>query len=150
MTPRLDLYNASPDIFKAWFAFSQKVADCGLEPSLLELVKIRSSQINGCANCLNMHTSDAHKAGETDQRIHLLAAWHEAPCYTPRERAALEWTEHMTQIATQRAPDAVHAALAEQFTPAEQVQLTLVITVINGWNRLAVGFNIYDPSMGWK
>lgn len=150
MTPRLNLYTASPDIFKAWFAYSQKVAECGLEKPLLELVKIRASQINGCANCLNMHTSDARKAGESEQRIHLLAAWREAPCYTDRERAALDWTEHMTQIATSRAPDAVHAALAAQFTQAEQVQLTLAINVINGWNRLAVGFNFYAPELGWK
>lgn len=149
MTPRLNLYTASPDIFKAWFAYSEKVAACGLEKPLLELVKIRASQINGCANCLNMHTAEARKAGESEQRLHLLAAWHEAPCYTDRERAALDWTEHMTQIATSRAPDAVHAALAAQFTPAEQVQLTLAINVINGWNRLAVGFNIYAPDLGW-
>ena len=150
MAPRLNLYTASPDIFKAWYAFSQAVADCGLETSLLELVKIRASRINGCANCLNMHTSDARKAGESEQRIHLLAAWHEAPCYTDRERAALGWTEHVTEIATRRAPDAVHAALAAQFTEAEQVQLTLAINAINGWNRLAVGFNIYAPDLGWQ
>lgn len=150
MPPRLDLHHASPDIFKAWYAYSLKVAECGLEKPLLELVKIRVSQINGCANCLNMHTFDARRAGESEQRIHLLAVWREAPCYTPRERAALDWTEHMTQIATCRAPDALHEALAAQFTPAEQVQLTLAINVINGWNRLAVGFNFYAADMGWK
>ncbi|WP_206245353.1 carboxymuconolactone decarboxylase family protein [Novosphingobium terrae] len=150
MTPRADIYKASPEVFKAWYALSQKLAACGLEPSLLELVKIRSSQINGCANCLNMHTAEARRAGETEQRLHLLAAWHEAPCYSERERAALDWTDHMTDIATKRAPDAAYAALAAQFTPAEQVELTLAINVINGWNRLAVGFNVYAPEMGWQ
>ncbi len=150
MTPRADIYKASPEVFKAWYTLSQKLAACGLEPSLLELVKIRSSQINGCANCLNMHTAEARRAGETEQRLHLLAAWHEAPCYSERERAALDWTEHMTDIATKRAPDATYAALAEHFTPAEQVELTLAINVINGWNRLAVGFNVYAPEMGWQ
>src|SRR3546814_16170727 len=91
-----------------------QVGDSGIEKSLLELVKIRASQINGCANCLNMHTADARKAGETEQRIHLLAAWHEAPCYTDRERAALAWTEHLTEIATKRAPDAIYEARSEE------------------------------------
>jgi AhpD family alkylhydroperoxidase len=150
MTPRADIYTVSPEIFKAWYALSNKVGDSGLEPSLLELVKIRASQINGCANCLNMHTAEARKAGETEQRLHLLAAWQEAPCYSDRERAALAWTEHMAEIATKRAPDPVYAALDAQFTKEEQLKLTLMINVINGWNRLAVGFNLYAPEMGWK
>lgn len=150
MTSRVPLYTASPDIFKAWYAYSLKVAECGLEKPLLELVKIRASQINGCANCLNIHTFEATKAGESQQRIHLVAAWRDAPCYTPRERAALEWTEHMTLIATMRAPDDTYAALAAQFTPAEQVQLTLAIDVINGWNRLAVAFDFYAAELGWQ
>jgi AhpD family alkylhydroperoxidase len=150
MTPRADIATASPALFKAWYAFSMQVGESGIEKSLLELVKIRASQINGCANCLNMHTCDARKAGETEQRIHLLAAWHEAPCYTDRERAALAWTEHLTEVATRRAPDAVYAALDTQFTKEEQVKLTLMIIVINGWNRLAVGFNLYAPEIGWN
>ena len=150
MTQRADIYTAAPDVFKAWYAFSTQVAQSGLEPALLELVKVRASQINGCANCLNMHTHEATRLGETPQRLHLLAAWHEAPCYTPRERAALGWTDHITQIATHHAPDAVYAALDAQFTKEEQVKLTLAITVINGWNRLAVGFNMYAPEMGWQ
>jgi len=120
-----------------------------LEHSLIELVKIRSSQINGCANCLNMHTSDARKAGETEQRLHLLAAWHEAPVFSERERAALAWVDHLTLIADKRAPDAVYAALDAQFTKEEQVKLTMMINVINGWNRLAIAFNLYDPKLGW-
>ncbi|WP_336970672.1 carboxymuconolactone decarboxylase family protein [Sphingobium aromaticiconvertens] len=150
MTPRADIYTVSPDIFKAWYNFSMLVEGSGLEKPLLELVKIRSSQINGCANCLNMHTADARKAGETEQRIHLLAAWHEAPCYTDRERAALAWTDHMTEIATKRAPDAVYEALDAQFSKEEQLKLSMAINVINGWNRLAVGFNLYAPELGWK
>jgi AhpD family alkylhydroperoxidase len=150
MQPRADIYSVSPAIFKAWYTFSEQVAASGLEKPLLELVKIRASQINGCANCLNMHTAEARKLGETEQRLHLLAAWHEAPCYTDRERAALGWTEHMTEVATRRAPDAVYAALDAQFSKEEQLKLSLAIVVINGWNRLAVGFNLYAPELGWK
>jgi len=142
MTGRLDLFTAAPAEMKAWFEMSLKIAP-KLEHSLLELVKIRASQINGCANCLNMHTADARKAGETEQRIYLLSAWHEAPCYTPRERAALAWTDAMTLVSTARAPQAVYEELAFEFTQEEQVQLTLMINVINGWNRLAVGFDLF-------
>ncbi|CDO34948.1 carboxymuconolactone decarboxylase family protein [Novosphingobium sp. KN65.2] len=150
MTPRADLAAVAPDLFKPWYAFSMQVEKCGLEKSLLELVKIRASQINGCANCLNMHTADARRAGETEQRIHLLAAWQEAPCYTKRERAALVWVEHLTEVAIRRAPDAVYAILDDQFSKEEQVNLTMLINVINGWNRLAVGFNLYAPELGWQ
>lgn len=150
MTPRADIAAVAPDLFKPWYAFSMQVEKCGLEKPLLELVKIRASQINGCANCLNMHTADARRAGETEQRIHLLAAWQEAPCYTERERAALAWVEHLTEVATRRAPDAVYAVLDQQFSKEEQVNLTMAINVINGWNRLAVGFNLYAPELGWK
>jgi len=142
MTGRLDLYSAAPAEMKAWFEMSLKIAP-KLEHSLLELVKIRASQINGCANCLNMHTADARKAGETEQRIYLLSAWHEAPCFTPRERAALAWTDAMTLVSTARAPQAVYEELAFEFSPEEQVQLTLMINVINGWNRLALGFDLF-------
>ena len=149
MDARLNPFASAPQLMQAFLAFSEDVAKSGLEPSLLELVKIRASQINGCANCLNMHTAEARKAGETEQRIHLLAAWHEAPCYSERERAALAWTEHMTLIATQRAPEVAYAALDAQFTKEEQVKLTMAIIVINGWNRIAVGFDLYDASRGW-
>ncbi len=150
MTARANPYTAAPELTQAWLAFSNKVAASGLEKPLLELVKIRASQINGCANCLNMHTYEARQAGETEQRIHLLAAWREAPCYTDRERAALAWTDHLTLVAEKRAPDDVYAALDAQFSKAEQIQLTMMINVINGWNRLAVGFDLFDPSYGWK
>ena len=150
MTPRLNPYTAAPEMVQAFLALSNKVMESGLEKPLLELVKIRSSQINGCANCINMHTFEARQAGETEQRVHLVAAWHEAPCYSDRERAALAWTEHLTLIADKRAPDDVYAALDAQFSKEEQVKLTMMINVINGWNRLAVGFNLFAPELGWK
>jgi len=150
MNTRLNTFAVSPEIMQAWLAFSDKVAESGLEKPLLELVKIRASQINHCANCLNMHTYEARQAGETEQRIALVAAWREAPCYTDRERAALAWTEHMTLIAEKGAPDDVYAVLEAQFSKEEQVKLTMAIIVINGWNRLAVGFNLFDASRGWK
>jgi len=150
MTARLNYFAAAPELMKAWFAFSNQVAASGLEKPLIELVKIRASQINGCANCLNMHTYEARQAGESEQRIALLAAWHEAPVFTPRERAALDWTDHLTQIADKRAPDQVYSAFTAQFSDEEQVKLTMAITVINAWNRIAIGFDMYDPSYGWK
>ncbi|QKS01197.1 carboxymuconolactone decarboxylase family protein [Sphingomonas sp. CL5.1] len=150
MTARLDPYAAAPALLKAWLDFSNQVTASGLEKPLLELVKIRASQINGCANCLNMHTYEARQAGETEQRIAVLAAWHEAPCYTDRERAALAWTDHLTLVADRRAPQHVYDALDAQFGKEEQVHLTMMINVINGWNRLAVGFDLYAPELGWR
>ncbi|WP_404333392.1 carboxymuconolactone decarboxylase family protein [Sphingomonas sp. MMS12-HWE2-04] len=142
MTQRLDPFAAAPAPMKAWLDMSMKIAPA-IEPDLLELVKIRASQINGCANCLNMHTAEARKAGESEQRLHVLAAWHEAPFYSERERAALAWTEALTLVSTARAPQALYDALAAQFTPEEQVQLTLMINAINGWNRIAVAFDLF-------
>ncbi len=150
MTARLNLFTAAPDITQAFLAFSTKVGESGLEKPLLHLVEMRASQINGCANCLNMHSYAARQAGETEQRLHLVAAWREAPCYSERERAALAWTEHLTLVADKRAPDDVYAALDAQFSKEEQVKLTMMINVINGWNRLAVGFGVFEPSYGWK
>jgi AhpD family alkylhydroperoxidase len=150
MTTRTSPYAAAPEMMKAWFGFSDLVGKAGLEKPLLELIKIRASQINGCANCLNMHTYEARQAGETEQRIAVLAAWYEAPCYTPRERAALAWTEHLTLVADKRAPDHVYDALKAEFSDEEQVKLTMMINVINCWNRIAVGFEMFDPSYGWK
>lgn len=148
--PRLNAFAVAPALMKQFFDFSTMVAESGLEHQLLELVKIRASQINGCANCLNMHTSDARKAGESEQRLHLLAAWHEAPLFSERERAALAWTEHLTLVADRRTPNDVYAELDAHFTKEEQVKLTMAINMINSWNRLAVGFNLYDASLGWK
>jgi AhpD family alkylhydroperoxidase len=151
MTAHLNLFAAAPEITQAFLAFSNQVGTSGLEKPLLELVKIRASQINHCANCLNMHTYEARQAGETEQRLHLIAAWREAPCYSERERAALAWTEHLTLVADKGAPsEDMWAALAAQFSEEEQVKLTMMINVINGWNRLAVGFGLFEASYGWK
>jgi len=150
MTARANPYTNGADLVQAFLTFSNKVTASGLEKSLLELVKIRASQINGCANCLNMHTYEARQLGETEQRIGVLAAWHEAPFFTDRERAALDWTEHLTLVADKRAPQHVYDALDAQFSKEEQVQLTMMIVSINGWNRLAVGFDLFAPELGWK
>ena len=129
-------------------ALSAVATEAGLDPLLVELVKIRSSILNGCANCVNMHTVDARAHGETEQRIYLLTAWREAPCYTDRERAALGWTEALTEIAKGHTHEAAKEALNWEFTEEEQVKLTLMINIINGWNRIAVGFNLwYDMPM---
>jgi AhpD family alkylhydroperoxidase len=140
MEPRLDFYKASPDAIKAMLALSASVAKLGLEPALLELVKLRASQINGCAFCIDMHATDARKGGETERRLYAVSAWRETPFFTPRERAALAWTEAVTQISTVGAPDATYEALSAQFTDKERMDLTLAIAAINGWNRLAIAF----------
>ena len=140
MEPRLDFYKASPEASKAMIAFSAAAEKLGIEHSLLELVKLRASQINGCAFCIDMHSADARKAGETERRLYAVTAWRETPFFTPRERAALAWTEAVTQISTHGAPDDVYAALDAQFTQKEQMDLTLAISMINCWNRLAVSF----------
>jgi AhpD family alkylhydroperoxidase len=146
MTQRLNAFSVAPEAINAMQALSQHTLNSGLEHSLQELVKIRASQINGCANCLHMHTADARKAGESEARIYLLSAWRESQLFTPRERAALGWTEALTLIHETHAPDADYAALQAAFTPKEQVELTLLIGVINTWNRLAVGFRVVHPS----
>ena len=140
MEPRLDLYKTSPDAIKAMLAFSAATEKLGLEKPLLELVKLRASQINGCAFCVDMHSADARKGGETERRLYALPAWHETPFFTPRERAALAWTEAVTTIAARGAPDDLHAALCAEFTEKERMDLTLAISMINCWNRLAIAF----------
>jgi AhpD family alkylhydroperoxidase len=140
MEPRLDYFAAAPEVMKAMVGLEGAVVTSGLEKGLIELVKTRASQINGCAYCIDMHTRDALKGGETPTRLFLLDAWREAPFYTPRERAALAWTDALTLISETHAPDEDYRALAEQFSEAEIVKLTLLIATINGWNRLAIGF----------
>ena len=142
MTAKLNPFAAAPSLMKNWMDTSVVIAG-SLEPTLIELVKIRSSQLNGCANCINMHTAEARAKGETEQRIYLLSAWREAPCYTDRERAALQWTEALTQLSSGHPPASALEALQAQFSEEEQVKLTLMINVINGWNRLAVGFGLW-------
>lgn len=140
MQPRLDFYKASPDAAKAMLALEAAVNKLGLEPALLELVKLRSSQLNGCAYCVDLHSSDARKRGESERRLHAVAVWRESPFFTDRERAALAWTESLTLLSQTRAPDADYEWLSSQFDERERVNLTVAINAINGWNRLAVGF----------
>lgn len=140
MEQRLDYKLASPGAFKAMLAAEAHVHQSGLEPLLLELVKTRASQINGCAWCLDMHTKDARARGETEQRLYLISAWREAPCYSDRERAALGWTEAVTRIATQEVPDGLYAEVRRHFDEKSLVDLTLAIIAINGWNRMNVAF----------
>ncbi len=119
-------------------ALQQFVDSCGLERPLLELVKMRASQINGCAYCLDMHSKDARALGESEQRLYVLGAWREAPFYTDRERAALEWTESVTLVAESHVPDDVYERVKPHFTAEELANLTLAIVAINGWNRLSI------------
>ena len=140
MTPRLDYFAAAPRLMQAMVNLEKAVASSGLEHGLIELVKTRASQMNGCAFCIDMHTRDARKAGESEARLYLLDAWREAPHYTPRERAALAWTEALTLVASTRAPDADYDGLKPHFTEEGIVKLSLLIATINAWNRLAIGF----------
>ena len=145
MDARLNPYMVAPAAMRPMIEMSERLAADGLEHSLHELVKIRASQINGCAFCLHMHTSDARKAGEREERIYLLSAWRESNLFTARERAALAWTEALTLITQGHAPDAVYAELAGEFSEEEIVKLTLAITTINAWNRVAIGFRSVHP-----
>ena len=140
MKSRMNFYQAAPDTMKALEAVEGQIKASGLEKSLIELVKIRASQINGCAFCINMHTSDARKQGETEQRIYLLSAWRESPLYTDRERAALAWTEAVTLITNGHVPDEVFALVRGQFTDQELADLTWAVAAINAWNRVAISF----------
>jgi len=140
MQPRIDFYPASPDALKAMMALEGAVSKLPLEKSLIELVKLRASQINGCAFCIDMHTTDALKGGETTRRLFAVTAWREAPFFSDRERAALAWTESLTELSQTHAPDDVYEYVAAQFSPKEMVDLTVAISTINSWNRLAVGF----------
>ena len=140
MQQRIDYKKVAPEAYKAMQGIEAYVRGSGLEHSLLELVKTRVSQINGCAHCLDMHTKEARAAGETEQRLHLLPAWREAPFYSDRERAALAWAEAVTQISTNGVTDELYAEVRRHFDEKALVDLTLAIVGINGWNRLAVSF----------
>jgi AhpD family alkylhydroperoxidase len=140
MTQRLNYTQAAPDGFKAVYALQQYVEQSGLEHPLMELVKMRASQINGCAFCLDMHSKDARAAGETEQRLYVLNAWRDAPFYSERERAALAWTEALTCISENEVSDDLYAEVHGQFSDKELVDLSLCIIAINGWNRLAIPF----------
>ena len=140
MEPRLNAPQASPDALKAMLGLETYLAKSSIEHPLLVLVKMRASQINGCAYCLDMHSKDARAEGETEQRLYLLDAWRETDFYTPRERAALAWTEALTLIADTHAPDDVFEEVRAQFSDREIADLTLAIAAINGWNRLSIAF----------
>lgn len=138
MEQRFDYQQLTPDAYAKMAALEGYVRKSGLEPSLLELVKIRASQINGCAFCLDMHTKDARAAGEQEQRLYLLPAWREAPCYSARECAALAWTEALTRVADGGVNDGLYAELQRHFSAKEIADLTWSITTINAWNRLSI------------
>ena len=145
MKPRLNFFQAAPETIKALTALETQLQGSGLEQSLIELVKTRASHITGCAYCINMHTQDARKHGEAEQRLYLLNAWREAPIYTDRERAALAWTEAVTLISETHAPDDVYAEVRAHFSEAETVNLTMLIATINAWNRLAISMRAVPP-----
>jgi AhpD family alkylhydroperoxidase len=138
MHPRIDITKIDPAAFKAVSALQAYVDQSGLDPKLRELIKIRASQINGCAYCLIMHTRDARKIGESDDRMHLLNAWREAPVFTEKERAALAWTEALTSISEGHAPDEVYQQVRRHFSEKEIVALTAAVCAINTWNRIAI------------
>ena len=140
MQSRIDYNKAAPGVLRAMYGLQKQVEESGLEQSLLELVKTRASQINGCAYCIDMHTKDARANGETEQRLYALNAWRETPFFTERERAALAWTEAVTLITQGHVPDEVFEQARAQFTEEELSNLTLAIVAINGWNRLAIAF----------
>jgi AhpD family alkylhydroperoxidase len=145
MKARLNAYTAAPETMKAVAAIEPVIAASGLEASLIELVKTRASQINGCAYCIHMHTKDARAHGETEERLYLLDAWRESPLYTERERAALAWTEALTLISQTHAPDDVYEEVRKDFNETETANLTTLIGVINTWNRIAIGFRYQHP-----
>ncbi|WP_010587968.1 carboxymuconolactone decarboxylase family protein [Schlesneria paludicola] len=149
MQSRLDYTKAAPGTLRALFGLEVYLHGCGLDHGLLHLIKLRASQINGCAYCIDMHSKDARAAGETEQRLYLLDAWREAPIYTDRERAAFAWTEAVTKVTDGHVPDEVFAEVREQFNDKELADLTMSIAAINAWNRMAISFRMmpgaYQP-----
>ena len=150
MQPRIEYDKVAPDGVKAMWGLESYVRRCGLEPALLELVKLRASQINGCAYCIDMHTKDARAHGESEQRLYALTAWRETPFFNDRERAALAWAEAVTRVADTHVPDDVYESVRRHFSDKELVDLTLAVAAINSWNRLAIGFRkvpgTYQPA----
>ena len=150
MQPRIEYAKAAPDAMTAMLGLETYVRLCGLERSLLELVKLRASQINGCAYCVDMHTKDARAEGETEQRIYAVSVWDETPFFSERERAALAWTESVTLVSQAHVPDDVYRQASGSFSKIELVNLTMAIIAINGWNRLAISFRTvpgtYQPA----
>jgi len=147
---RINPHLVAPKLLAPMLALEEQFKASSLEPSLVELVKMRASQINGCAFCIHMHSTDARKAGETEMRLYMLNAWRESTLYTPRERAALAWTESLTLVAATGAPDSDYDLVKAEFSEAEQVNLTMLIGAINAWNRLAIGFRMAHPKEGGR
>ena len=149
MKSRIEYAQVAPGAVEAVRALEKYVRICGIEPKAMELIKIRASQINGCAYCLDMHTKDARACGETEQRIYALNAWRETPFFTEKERAALAWAEAVTQVSASQVSDEVYEIARQCFDEKELVNITIAITAINGWNRLAVSFRsvpgVYEP-----
>lgn len=145
MSERLNYWRAAPETARAVLAIETHIRESGLEPGLLHLVKLRASQINGCAFCIDMHAREAREDGESERRLYLLSGWRESTLFTPRERAALAWAEALTRVAEAHPSDAAYAELLTQFSEAEAVKLTVAIGVINTWNRLAIGFQTQHP-----
>jgi AhpD family alkylhydroperoxidase len=149
MSERLNAMQIAPDAYKALYGVEQYVRASSVDKKILELMKLRASYINGCAYCVDMHTKDARAEGETEQRLYAVPLWRETPFFTPRERAALAWTEAVTEIGRTHVPDDVYAEARAQFTELEMVNLTMAVIAINGWNRLAVSFGqpvgSYEP-----
>jgi AhpD family alkylhydroperoxidase len=140
MEPRIDMGTAVPAAMAAMAGMERYVRGSGLERPLLELIKVRASQINGCAYCLDMHTKDARAAGESEQRLYALSAWRETPFYSERERAALAWTEAVTLVGETHVPDEAYEEARQQFDEVELVNLTMAVVTINAWNRLSIAF----------
>ena len=149
MTPRLNPYKAAPEAMKALVALENYVQQSGLDHSLIDVVKTRASQINGCAYCIHVHTSEARARGETEERPYLLDAWHELPLYSDRERSALAWTEGVTLVSETHVPNAVYDQARQHFSETELVNLTLRLAAINAWNRIAISFRVVHPTH-WK
>jgi AhpD family alkylhydroperoxidase len=146
MSERYNFYKSAPGGTKLMLDMEKYLHECGIEESLIHLVKMRASQINGCAYCLDMHSRDAREKGETEQRLYVLDAWRETELFTPRERAAVAWTEALTLISQTHAPDAVYSEVNAQFSGAELANLTLLIATINTWNRIAISTRMPIPA----
>ena len=145
MSPRFNAFKVSPDLTKALMGVEAALAQTGLEHGLANLVRLRASQLNGCAFCIHMHTMDSRAHGETELRIIMLDGWRESPLFTDRERAALAWTESLTRIAKTHAPDADYELVKSQFSESEIVALTILIGLINTWNRLQIAARAVHP-----
>lgn len=150
MQPRMDFTSAAPAAIRTLYGVEGHLRkSSGLDPALLELIRLRCSQINGCAYCIDMHTKDARALGETEQRLYTIAVWRETPFFNPRERAALLWCEHLTLISEQHVSDGVYEEVRGQFSEEEIVNLTLAVAAINAWNRFAIAFRSvpgqYEP-----